>query len=60
MAPWSAVNTGPQLLVGNDVPGPVRDYLQGLGYSGAVSGDVFSASSVPQSIRDSVRALVNG
>lgn len=60
MAPWSAANSGPQLLVSHEVPAAVSDYLQGLGYRGNVKGDVFSASSVPQSVRDQARRLVNG
>jgi putative cell wall-binding protein len=58
LAPWSAANTGPQLLVGNEVPPAVADYLQRLGYSSGLRGEVFSASAVPQPVRDRVRQLV--
>jgi uncharacterized protein YkwD len=58
MAPWSAANAGPQLLVGDDVPPAVAEYLSGLGYSGTVRGDVLSATPVPTQVRDAVRRLV--
>jgi uncharacterized protein YkwD len=59
-APWSAVNDGPQLLVGSDVPASVRTYLQHLGYGGGVAGDVWAASIVPAPVVDNLRALVRG
>src|SRR5690606_23100791 len=42
-APWSAANPGPQVLVSDQVPPAVPDYLTRLGYSGKVSGDVLAA-----------------
>jgi uncharacterized protein YkwD len=60
MAPWSAANNGPQLLVSDQVPPAVRDYLGRLGYNGSVKGDVFSASPVSAPVRDAVRQLVGG
>lgn len=57
-APWSAANTGPQLLVSDQVPPAVADYLKRLGYSGKVSGDVLAASPVPGPVRDQARRLL--
>jgi hypothetical protein len=59
LAPWSAVHSGPQLLVSADVPPSVSDYLGGLGYSGDVQGGVKAASAVPQPVSDTLRRLVH-
>ena len=57
-APWSAANAGPQLLVSDQVPPAVSDYLQRLGYSGKVSGDLLAATEVPNGVRDHTRRLL--
>lgn len=60
LAPRSAADAAPQLLVGDDVPESVSGYLGRLGYTGGISGDVFSASPVSAGIQDQVRRLLNG
>lgn len=57
-APWSAVHDSPQLLVGAAVPVPVEEYLERLGYGGAVKGDVQAASTVPRPVVERLKVLV--
>jgi putative cell wall-binding protein len=59
-APYSAVKQSPQLLVGSDVPTPVRTYLSQLGYRDGIRGDVRAASPVPVPVVEGLRALVAG
>jgi hypothetical protein len=59
-APWSATYRGPQLLVSDEVPHSVRDYLRRLGYGGTVSGAVDAASVVPAPVVNELRELVGG
>ncbi|HUH07804.1 MAG TPA: cell wall-binding repeat-containing protein [Egibacteraceae bacterium] len=57
-APYSASRSGPQLLVGDQVPADVAAYLAGLGYGGDVTGAVRSASAVPAPVADQMQKLV--
>jgi len=60
LAPFSAKNAGPQLLVGDQVSPAVQQYLSDLNYGGGVSGAVESSSIVPAPVVDELRALVQG
>lgn len=58
MAPWSAVHSAPQLLVYNDLPASVSDYLTRLGYSSGVKADLLAASPVTLDVRSRVSKLL--
>jgi uncharacterized protein YkwD len=60
LAPWSAANDGPQLLVGDDVPASVRSYLERLGYHNGKKGDVMFATSLSTTLTDQLSRLVKG
>lgn len=57
-APWAAAHGAPQLLVGTSVPPSVATYLADLGYGGAVTGDLFAASAVPDGVVGDVQRLL--
>lgn len=50
LAPWSAANDGPQLLTGSSVSPSVRGYLDGLGYTEELLGEVYVADALPSSL----------
>jgi len=60
LAPFSAMNAGPQLLVGDQVSPAVQQYLSGLNYGDGVGGEVESSSIVPPPVVEELRALVQG
>lgn len=59
-APTSAVASGPQLLVGDDVPAAVEHYLAGLGYGAGVGGEIVAPTPVPDDVVERVTDLVDG
>lgn len=59
-APTSAVVSGPQLLVGDDVSPSVERYLNGLGYGPGVGGEVLAPTPVPDDVVERVTELVDG
>lgn len=56
--PLSAAHGAPQLLVGEQVSPAVTGYLDGLGYSGEVAGEVWAASTVSGSVLEHLQSLV--
>lgn len=59
LAPWSAANRGPALLVGDSVPPAVSAYLARLGYGEGARAAVQPASVVPEAVTQQVLALVS-
>lgn len=57
---WSAAGGAPQLLVGDDVPAPVADYLGGLGYGADRPAELRASSVVPTAVVERARDLVDG
>lgn len=60
LAPWSAANDGPELLVSKRVPASVRDYLDSLGYSDSGSSYAYPAQAVPATVVDELNSLLSG
>lgn len=54
----SAQASAPQLLVGDDLPGVVADYLGGLGYAGVGGAEVLATSTVPAPVTARLQELV--
>lgn len=60
LAPWSAAHNAPELLVGDRVPGSVRDYLDSLSYTALSSGEVYSSQDVTSTVIDELTSLLSG
>jgi uncharacterized protein YkwD len=59
-APVSARHGSPQLLVGDDVPGSVADYLSRSGYGSRTPGELQTTSGVPAGVASQLRQLIAG